>query len=762
LTVANGRIERDHPLAGYHRDPLDRGGRSDGELLRQWGSLDIASELPEPGFAAGSFQTVRLRFRVGSLGLDEDGGFKLSFRFVSDMGTLQTHDPAADHHASATTTGAADIELSSERKGSRRPFQRTLRVNVRNASLAAGDEVTLVLGDRRGGGRGWRQQTYVEHPFPIRVAVDPLGTHRYAELPYDLGWPIHPGPAARFVLNAPSHGVAGVPFTLRLKAEDAWGNPLRELPEAPPIAVIESGGRRPLDLVGEHDRGVWSYRVAIERPGWATFETEGPLPSVSNGVVVAASEERLPRFPYRWCDLHGQTGETVGVGTIDAYFDFGRRYGFLDGSVHQGNDFQITAPLWQQIKRASHRAYVPDAFVTFPGYEWSGTSTMGGDHNVIYFEDDPPLYRSSGWLDGHPFEEAAPLERLYRALAPHDAITIAHVGGRPAALTESDPEIEPLMEIHSAWGTFEWVYREAFARGFKIGFVCGSDGHKGRPGASYPGAGVFGTLGGLTCVLASTFDREGFWEALRSRRCYGTSGQRIVVEADANGHPIGSELQAERLRIGVKVLGTAPIVSIELMRGAEVIDTRTPGAAGTEAPDTVLLRFGGALVRGRARKVSWEGELSLTGNALEGAEMHGLYSPIHGVTSHDEAGLAFRCVTTGNLVNLALTPRDGLLGGLALRSSVADVDLDLAALGPTPTTLFEAPLDRRIEALALRRDSLPLEAEAEFSLAIDHDEALPYFLRITQLDEGRAWTSPFYVSAGAFTDSEARTTRRSP
>jgi hypothetical protein len=761
MTVPNGRIDHDHPLAGYHREPIERDGRSDEELLRQWGSLDVVSGLPDAGFAAGSFQTVQLRFRVGSLGLDEDGGFKLSFRFVSDMGTLQTHDPEADDHVSAATTGAADIELSSERKGSRRPFQRTLRVNVRNASLAAGDEVTLVLGDRLGGGRGWRQQTYVEHPFPIRVAVDPLGTHRYVELPYDLGWPIHPGPAARYVLNAPSHGVVDVPFTLRLKAEDAWGNPLRELPEAPPIAVIESGVRRPLDLVGEHDRGVWSFRVALARPGAATFEADGALPSASNGIGVVASEGRLPRYQHRWCDLHGQTGETVGVGTIDAYFDFGRRYGFLDGSVHQGNDFQITAPLWQEIKRASHRAYQPDAFVTFPGYEWSGTSAMGGDHNVVYFEDDPPLYRSSGWLDSHPFEEAAPLRQLYRALAPHDAITIAHVGGRPAALTESDPEIEPLMEIHSAWGTFEWVYREAFARGFKIGFVCGSDGHKGRPGASYPGAGVFGTLGGLTCVLASTFDRSGFWEALRSRRCYGTSGQRIVVEADANGHPIGSDLQTERLRIGVRVLGTAPIVSIELLRGAEVIDTVTPEAAppaDTDSADTVLLRFGGALVRGRARKVAWEGELSLSGNALEGAEMHGLYSPIHGVTTQHGTGLAFRCVTTGNLVSLALTPRDGLRGNLAFRSNVADLDLDLATLSRTPTTLFEAPLDRRIEALALRRDSLPLEAEATFSLTIDHDDALPYFLRITQLDEGRAWTSPFYVSAGP----EAKATRRSP
>ena len=745
-------IDKDHPLAGYHREPVDRAGRSDEELLRQWGSLSVVSDLPEGGFAAGSHQTVTLRFRVGSLGLDEDGGFKLSFRFVSDMGTLQTDDPAADHYASASTTGAADIEMTSERKGSRRPFQKTLRLNIRNAGLAEGDEVTVVLGDTAGGGRGWRQQSYAESPFPVRIAVDPFGTHLYRELPRDLGWPIHPGPPARYVLNVPSHGVAGEPFTLRLKAEDAWGNPLRELPEAPGIVLVEHGGavdegvRRLLALDGVHDRGVWSYRVTLDGPGVAFFEADAPLPSAGNGIVVAATPERLPHYGHHWCDLHGQTGETVGVGTLDEYFDFGRRYGFLDGSVHQGNDFQITAPLWQAIKRASHRAYEPGAFVTFPGYEWSGTTAMGGDHNVIFFEQDPPLYRSSGWLDGHPVEETAPLGELYRALRPHRAMTIAHVGGRPAALTESDPEIEPLMEIHSAWGTFEWVYREAFARGFKIGFVCGSDGHKGRPGASYPGAGVFGTLGGLTCVLSPSRDREGFWQALQQRRCYGTSGQRIVVEADANGQPIGSELRAEHVRIDVRVLGTAPIVSIELLRGPEVIDARYPEA--TAPADTVVLRFGGALVRGRARKVTWEGSLSLDGNSLAEAAMNGLFSPIYGIGEQDRRGASFRCVTTGNLVNLVLAPDGGMRGSLAFRSNVTDLDLDLSTLVREPRTLFAAPLDRRVEALALHRASLPLALDTAFSLAVDHREELPYFLRITQLDEGRAWTSPFYIAGG--------------
>ena len=44
-----------------------------------------------------------------------------------------------------------------------------------------------------------------------------------------------------------------------------------------------------------------------------------------------------------WGDLHGQTGETVGVNSIESYFDFARNLAFLDVTSHQGNDFQINA-----------------------------------------------------------------------------------------------------------------------------------------------------------------------------------------------------------------------------------------------------------------------------------------------------------------------------------------------------------------------------------------------------------------------------------
>ena len=78
-----------------------------------------------------------------------------------------------------------------------------------------------------------------------------------------------------------------------------------------------------------------------------------------------------------------------------------------------------------------------------------------------------------------------------------------------------DPEIELAVEVHSAWGTFEWLVDDALARGYRVGICANSDGHKGRPGASYPGAGKFGSLGGLTCLLARRLDRKNILEAIR-------------------------------------------------------------------------------------------------------------------------------------------------------------------------------------------------------------------------------------------------------
>ena len=92
--------------------------------------------------------------------------------------------------------------------------------------------------------------------------------------------------------------------------------------------------------------------------------------------------------------------------------------------------------------------------------------------------------------------------------------------------------------MHSDWGTFEWILTDGFELGRRVGVVANSDGHKGRPGASYPGISEFGAYGGLTCFLAAKNDRDSIFEAMRRRHHYATTGCRL---AHGRNRRIGSE-----------------------------------------------------------------------------------------------------------------------------------------------------------------------------------------------------------------------------
>ena len=86
----------------------------------------------------------------------------------------------------------------------------------------------------------------------------------------------------------------------------------------------------------------------------------------------------------------------------------------------------------------------------------------------------------------------------------------AHIGGRYADIKMAhDARIERSVEVHSDWGTFEWLIQDALEQGYRIGILANSDGHKGRHGASHPGASLFGAYGGLSCLLASELSRAG-------------------------------------------------------------------------------------------------------------------------------------------------------------------------------------------------------------------------------------------------------------
>ncbi len=250
--------------------------------------------------------------------------------------------------------------------------------------------------------------------------------------------------------------------------------------------------------------------------------------------------KRLPVLKRYWGDLHAQTSATVGTGTEEEYFTFGRDVARLDFTSHQGNDFQMTDKDWQRLNDTVRDFHKDGEFVVFPGYEWSANTPAGGDRNVFYREEGLPIIRSKHWqISETPKTELTPAhpadvlyERIRQHVDPDKVLLGSHVGGRYADIRQYfDQELGPLVEVVSCWGVFEWLLWDAFEMGYIVGVMCNSDGHKGQPGAEGPGAGDFGINNGLPCVLTDSLTRESIFAALKARRCYGTTGPRIDLEA---------------------------------------------------------------------------------------------------------------------------------------------------------------------------------------------------------------------------------------
>ena len=332
--------------------------------------------------------------------------------------------------------------------------------------------------------------------------------------------------------------------------------------------------------------------LVAERPGDVELRliADGAEIARANPLRVVAAAP-LRRY---WGDLHGQSGETIGMGTAEAYFAYARDKAFVDIVGHQGNDFQITDTFWTELNRLTAAYDAPGHFVCVPGYEWSGNTGMGGDRNVFFRREGRPIRRSSHILvqgQSEPGTECFTAHDIFRALEREDAVVIAHVGGRYADITYAhDGRLERTVEVHSTWGTFEWLLHDAFAQGFRVGVVCHSDDHKGRPGATRPGASTFGAIGGLTCYFMPELTRDALFAALRRRHHYGTTGTRIFIDLRATfAEPVtvfdeDPKLAASHetsvreaqmgdivrpgtvpMRLSAEVIGTAPVERVDVL-----------------------------------------------------------------------------------------------------------------------------------------------------------------------------------------------------
>ncbi len=713
-------------------------------ISRRLGTVTLEPTVP---VVAGSVGQWTFTYRVGSYGIDEHGTIKLVQRFASDWEEPQFSRPEDPGYTTVQTDGDAKLGVAYGRKAYQRPWTKGLVIDIYDGYLAPGNTVTIVLGDQRWGSPGIRAQTFQETAHEFRFLVDPTNAHVVKRLPTSPVIPVVAGMPSGLVCILPTYSTVDETVEAFVKGEDQWGNPTQ-----PP---------EPLSLIweGEGEVRIEGKHLNFRSPGTghivASGRADGKIRFCRSNPITAYKTE--PQYGKYWGDLHGQTAATVGTGTEREYFTFGRDVARLDFTSHQGNDFQMNDADWQRLNDTAKEFQEDGKFVVFPGYEWSANTPAGGDRNVFYREEGWPIIRSKHWqIPESAEDEITPahpadvfFQRVREQIDLDHVLLGSHVGGRYADVRRYfDQDLGPLVEIVSCWGVFEWMLWDALEKGYIVGVMCNSDGHKGRPGAEGPGAGEFGISNGLTCVLAELLNRESIFAALRARRCYGTTGPRIDLSFDIAGHPMGSMIQTERRKLGVRasVVGTAPLESISLMRGREIVETVQPAAfASVGESNRVRVSWRGSRIRGRGRRVVWDGSIRLTDAKILRATPFAFDAATDGIRTKTDRKVAFSSSTTGDTDGIDLKLDQAQKGTLSFQSEAGSCAVDLPKLGREKQRFEMGGLDMEVVVERYPEELTVFAADLETEIETSAAGTTPYLVKAVQEDGHVAWSSPIYV-----------------
>ncbi len=379
---------------------------------------------------------------------------------------------------------------------------------------------------------------------------------------------------------------------------------------------VRVAGSNPLHLAAMGLQGAQWQRLSV-RPGEVSAKTvapreplpvstEPPQRPEERPAIVTAQGERLTVY---FGDLHAHSIYSDATGDVDEFYHRyrdGYGYDFAALTDHDYLDgIELSLSELKMIWNHGDRMTVPGQFIALYGYEWTSPAiaehaqegdAVGEGHRHILYSDQ------TGPLISYGEESANTGKKLLARLKGTNALVIPHHTSWSGTDWDAhDEELQRLIEVCSTHGRFEYpgnqpigyrrdhIHQDRFvldglARGYRLGFVGGSDSHGLRwHGAemadrdSYIPAGT--RVGwkedayrtGMTAVFAPELTREAILEALYHRRCYATSGVPIVLDFRINDHLMGSDIRVAGFpHLTCAVVGTAPIRSVDIVRSGHV------------------------------------------------------------------------------------------------------------------------------------------------------------------------------------------------
>lgn len=294
-------------------------------------------------------------------------------------------------------------------------------------------------------------------------------------------------------------------------------------------------------------------------------------------------------------DIHNHCGLSYGRGTLDdALNNAQMQLDFTSVTIHAvWPDLPLNDPGLEYLieyhregflrAQANWADYLTEIesqnhdgqFVTFPSFEWH--SIHYGDY-CVYYKDvvDTPIIDAP---DLPALRQAVRELRTPALLIPH------HIGykqgSRGINWHEFSNELSPVAEIFSFHGLSEasegpYPYlhsmgprhehstaQHGWAQGHIFGIIGSTDHHN-----AFPGSYGYGRLG----VWAESLTRHDIWEAIRARRTYALTGDRIELRYTLNEQSMGGICPPDDKRwVEVEVTGGDALDYIDVLHNNQII-----------------------------------------------------------------------------------------------------------------------------------------------------------------------------------------------
>ena len=281
---------------------------------------------------------------------------------------------------------------------------------------------------------------------------------------------------------------------------------------------------------------------------------EGPeLPPKKEEVL-----EEYKNFTNLSGDIHAHTNLSDGDESPDFALRYARDVSKLDFACvtdhaePMADEHFIALPYYRSLPSKYDD---PGKFCVLYGWEW--TNSNFGHRNIYSLDNQVPVLPSYDPAYSDP-------EKLWNALSGYDVILIPHHPMLPFKNRWWDwvnPDLEWIVEFYSKYGLSLYIGNprpleanradysvcEALRNGRVYGLIASSDTHLSRPGSRLdecrPGA-ISHPEPGLVAVWAASHTRQAIFDALKSRRCYGTTGTRVNLQFTVNKAVMGASIQS--------------------------------------------------------------------------------------------------------------------------------------------------------------------------------------------------------------------------